>query len=100
MSALDRISELQWENEKLKKENAELQEATRKKVDAIIAESWKSATLRDQFAMAAVMGIIGRELPMEMFVGGSPDMDMIRNQVATDCYSIADAMLEARKGES
>ena len=47
-------------------------------------------TLRDQFAMAALTGIVIGEFQC-------PSTPATHESVAHDCYEMADAMLEARK---
>jgi len=50
-------------------------------------------TLRDQFAMAALTGLIANSL---CHFTGPWKLGVFRNQVAEDAYAIADAMLDER----
>ena len=56
-----------------------------RELDAALAKALHEARLRDEFAMAALTGLVPH-------TGGEPLED-----VATCCYQLADAMLAARE---
>ena len=58
-------------------------------------------TIRDQFALAALQGLLANTLYIGMFGffkdSFSPDRDVAAEIYAHEAYSFADAMLEERK---
>lgn len=66
-----------------------LGQRTMESINAIARDTANLPTLRDQFAMAA----------LNAFGGTSWGLDVDNERLAKECYSMADAMLKARKNK-